>query len=343
MTGTTTDNKNGSDKSMSDDDSLSLSLGFSDDDDDDSSSTDQRKRTATAKVEQRPKKFFKTTTPRKPSRKKNTIQKKMMVLEQQKQVRLRKLKLRELAMNASDHECDSDEELGLNYSPKEKTGLGSAVKQKESKPIDLLSSSSDSSPDSSPAKPNPPETNNKHPVILELSDDDDSDEDIDYSKIQVRYDEKTAALMRGAGDATASLLASNDYHADDIHVEVQEDQFLQLRAPTIRRTVPRPKPKIHYGKPIQVKCHCGHLVIGGQRVAVEKDKQSITLMVKEKEPLSALAERFCKAHSLPYEQSTVTLNFDGDKLELTKTPLQCEIDEDGYIVDFKASAPMRCT
>ncbi len=290
----------GDNKSDSDSDDSSSMGGFSDD-----SSQDR-----TEMVQRRPQKA-KATPIRKPSRKKNTRQKKIMEAERKKQARLRQQRLREQSMNdpEDEEEDDSDDELLADSMPK----------KEKTKSIDLLSSS-----DSSLEVLSPPKAASAIDIDSDDSDS-DSDDDIDPSTIQVRLDEKTAQMLAKSRLARSNLHTAQDYHADDVHVEVEEPEF--LLTPTVVRRAPRPPPKIDYGKPLRVNCGCRSL--GGQNLP--KEKQSVFLTVKEKEPLSHLIERFCKAHNLAPEKSTIALNFDGQTLDPTKTPIFYELEDEDLI------------
>jgi hypothetical protein len=96
------------------------------------------------------------------------------------------------------------------------------------------------------------------------------------------------------------------------------------------------------GRALTFTCRCGHVVIGGTKEATGKDKQSTVLSVREQEPLSSLAEKFCRAHSLPHESAKVIMTFDGRTLDANKTPAFYEM-EDEDLIDVSASAQHRLT
>ena len=140
----------------------------------------------------------------------------------------------------------------------------------------------------------------------------------------------TKAILERSKRAQQQLLFAQRYHAEDI--EVQEPN-IEIARPTILTASPSlsktAKPPANLGKPIILKCRT-QLTKNGKKQRAE-DK---TLAIREREPLQALLDKFRKAHGLPIS-ARVTMTFDGEKLDTTKTPVSYEM-EDGDLIDVTA-------
>ena len=184
-------------------------------------------------------------------------------------------------------------------------------------------------------------------VLSCLSSDDDSDaEDLTSmpSRRPVNLPPALAASLRKIQQAKARLEQAQEYHAHDIHVAVQETVYVPT-APLVHKPAPshaNPIVKMDMGAALEFTCRCGHVVINGIKEPMAKDKQSTMLIVREKEPLSSLVNKFCRAHSLPRETATIAMTFDGRKLDMNKTPVFYEMEHED-LIDVSASAPRRST
>jgi hypothetical protein len=180
-----------------------------------------------------------------------------------------------------------------------------------------------------------------------LSSDDDSDAE-DLTSMPptrpINLPPALAASLKQAQQAKARLEQAQDYHAHDIHVAVQETVYVPTAPPVNKPAPPHVNPiiKMDMGEALEFTCRCGHVVINGRKEPTAKDKQSTVLTVREKEPLSSLVEKFCRAHSLPRETVTIAMTFDGRKLDINKTPVFYEMEHED-LIDVSASAPRRST
>jgi len=183
------------------------------------------------------------------------------------------------------------------------------------------------------------------------SDDSDQEEDTTANRPLTSAEtsnlppEALAALARSRASG-ARLQQAQHYKAQDIHVQVEQRVYVPtIKRPTVS-TTPIPGGNVastaQMGQTLSFVCRCCHVVIGGTKEPTPKDKQSIALPLREHEPLSVLVEKFCAAHNLPRGTATISMVFDGEKLDTTKTPMSYEM-EDGFLIDFSASAPRRLT
>ena len=186
-------------------------------------------------------------------------------------------------------------------------------------------------------------------VIECLSSDDESDTEsasIRIPKPSGHLPPGLAASLKQAQQAKARLEQAQEYHAHDVHVAVQATALIPSvqTVSTRRPTIPTPMGKLTMGmgKVLNLKCRCGHIVINGTKEAMTKEKQSIVLVVREKDSLSILVDRFCKAHSFPNEIAKIVMTFDGSKLDVSKTPAFYEM-EDEDLIDVSVSLPRRLT
>ena len=187
----------------------------------------------------------------------------------------------------------------------------------------------------------------KTQVMSCLSSDDDSDVE-DLTSMPPRRPANLppalAASLLKIQQAKARLEQAQEYHAHDIHVAVQETVYVPT-APLVHKPAPshaNPMTKLDMGVVLEFTCRCGHVVINGIKEPTAKEKQSTVLTVREKEPLSSLVDKFCRAHSLPRQAATITMTFDGRKLDITKTPVFYEMEHED-LIDVSASAPRRST
>lgn len=360
-----------------DDSSSSGSDGYSspsdiDDSDNDDTTTNKRPKTDSL-MSYRPQKFVKAIgkTPSpvirggRKKKKNDVTQTKMRLLERKAQLRKQQQqqpKRKSSSLDSSDEDSDSDMEDTSKSRAAARTGpaFESRRKPQNEEPKSELIELLESSPEPSPVKPPPvaaaapiraspritraaTATTNatKQQAITLLSSDDEDDDDFNISTLPrqpLNLPPAVAASLRQAQQAKARLEQAQVYQAHDVHVDVEEPVFVSKATPTIRRTM-QPK-AMDMGKVLNVACRCGHLVIGGTKEALSKDQQSITLKIREKEPLSALIAKFCTAHSLPPEAAKIELKFDGQKLDPNKTPTGYEM-EDEDLIDVSASAPYR--
>mmetsp|Transcript_30254 Transcript_30254/g.63324 ORF Transcript_30254/g.63324 Transcript_30254/m.63324 type:complete len:546 (-) Transcript_30254:2086-3723(-) len=260
--------------------------------------------------------------------------------------------------NSSSKTRDSGKRLVRNGDVAGKQPLSSAAK---AAPIDLLSSSPDSARLGSERKAAPASTSSGstaaaaaaatakriQSIGCSSSDDDDDDSDTEdparssarsRPPLPANLPPDIASSLRQAQQAKAKLASADAYHADDVHVTVKETVYV----PTARPVAAAKPPSAlllgaSAGKTLRVTCRCLYMVIGGTRTGTPKEKQTSTLVVREKETLSCLRERFCEVHGLPVGSAKIVMNFDGLPLDVTKTPAFYEMgDED--LVDVSASA-----
>ena len=310
----------------------------------------------------------------------STIQKnKLLLLERQRQVRLQQQKKRGRSfLDSSDEDSDSDSDIEVlskiptadsKTNPRTNPAFGSRrkpqkVEEPKSELLELLSSG-ESSPESSTSKTRCDSvaaftTTNAisaasrftrttaystaaTQAISCLSSDEEEDDDFMSStlpKLPLNLPPALAASLRQAREAKARLEQAQEYHAHDVHVAVEETLLVPTRASNLLSSSKPANIAISMGKPLSFTCRCAHLVMKGIKEAVAKDQQSTVLTVREREPLSALVGKFCRAHSLPQNKAKIVLNFDGQYLDVNKTPTFYKM-EDEDLIDVAASAPFR--
>ncbi|VEU41131.1 unnamed protein product [Pseudo-nitzschia multistriata] len=192
------------------------------------------------------------------------------------------------------------------------------------------------------------------PLLVLSSDDEDEDDGhrmpfVSHASLPPRANlpPAMAAALRKAQASRARLTQAQLYKGEDVSVSVEADPSVSVptlaprRAPSGGGTSASGPPARSLGRPLLLSCRCAHLVIAGAREAVPKGRQTIELSVREREPLSALADRIREAHSLPPGEGTVvTMTFDGETLDPGRDPLSYDL-EAGYLVDVYAAAPRR--
>eukprot|EP00536_Pseudo-nitzschia_multiseries_P005428 jgi/Psemu1/12535/gm1.12535_g len=191
-----------------------------------------------------------------------------------------------------------------------------------------------------------------------LSSDDSDAEDLASSAARSRASElpynlppETVAAIRRAQASKTRLEQAQQYKAQDLHVAVEQPVYVPTIKPPTATTTHGSRAailggyktnKVNMGETLEFVCRCGHILVGGLKQTTQKDKQSITLTLREREPLSVLVDKFCATHNLPRETATISMVFDGEKLDTSKTPIFYEM-EDGFLIDFSASATRSLT
>lgn len=280
-----------------------------------------------------------------------------------------------LDVDTDDDSDDSDLELmgkdtGKTNGQHESKGNNKAYPpMKEDEAIELLSSSSENDPlasdqfSSSAPSVRPPSYPSRTAVLQAkaakpveriacLSSDDD-DSDVEYGLKHAATNlgistlnnlpPETVAALRRAQESKARLEQAQQYKALDIHVAIQETNLVPTSTP-LKRTASHgtnvaldmTSKKANMGQTLNIVCRCGHAVINGIKKPMPKEKQSITLTVREHELLSVLVKKFCAAHQWSHETTTVAMMFDGERLDVGKTPSSYEL-EDEFLVDFSPS------
>jgi hypothetical protein len=175
--------------------------------------------------------------------------------------------------------------------------------------------------------------------ILDLLDDSSDEEShprtgIPLSEMKGASKEAMEALQRSR-QATLGLKRAQDYKAEDIYVEIEENDTPLLTS-RIKRSISQPqtlqkKRTINLGKTFSFTFRV-QLEINGKKQSTPN--RNFTL--RENEHLSILLEKFLKAHSLP-NSTRVNMNFDGLTLDMAQTPAHYDMmDED--LIDISAKA-----
>jgi hypothetical protein len=149
--------------------------------------------------------------------------------------------------------------------------------------------------------------------------------------------------------AVMNLQQAQQYHAEDIHVEVPADTIYRatmaasaignasssypsstIATATTRAAAPAPSKPL--GKTLRFTCRT-KLEVNGK---IKPSVQDKVLMVRENEPLSVLVDKFLKDFMLP-PSARVTMTFDGQTLLASRTAASYEM-EDEDLIDMQAKA-----
>lgn len=176
-----------------------------------------------------------------------------------------------------------------------------------------------------------------HPPVKEttiaLDSDDDSDDDdakLSYNNLNHASKDVLEALKRSQM-ATNRLKQAQAYHAEDVHVPVEEIDIdaITRKRPAAAQPATLPKPT-NLGKALHLTCRCQLKVNGNKQPTQEK-----TLSIYQNQTLALLKGKIIAAYSLPLT-ARVTITFDGMSLDESRTAVSYGI-EDEDMIDVTAS------
>jgi hypothetical protein len=170
-----------------------------------------------------------------------------------------------------------------------------------------------------------------------LSSDDEEDGAVtNCSQAVVTLPKAVVEAMNRARKAESNLVRAQHYHAHDVHVEVDDGVPLIRRpaaAAAARTTSTSTRTRnashtssslpVNLGKLLRFKCRA--------KRKGEKHPSEIILCMKEKEPFQVLFDKFITTQSLDPNTTKVTMVFDGEVLNGTKTPQQYDMEDEDLI------------
>jgi len=118
---------------------------------------------------------------------------------------------------------------------------------------------------------------------------------------------------------------------DLIDCKAQASYLLPTPNPTVQM-LPA-KAKCNLGKALVFTCRSKIKVTGKVQPNKPPAALNSNLTLRENEALSALLEKLGKAHQFDMAATKFTMFFDGDKLDLEKTPKQYEMENED-LIDF---------
>jgi hypothetical protein len=186
--------------------------------------------------------------------------------------------------------------------------------------------------------------------IDQYSSDDDSEKDEFIGNISSRLLQQqntplpahAADAMKRARLAQCRLTQAQHYHAHDIYVPVKEPELIHRRIPRneVRLGLAEQRlsddmikvSTLDLGVPLKLTCRT-QMKIGEE---TKKRTHEVKLTIRDREPLQTLFDKLIQELALP-PHATVSMSFDGMKLEGLRTPKSYDM-EDGDLIDCTANA-----
>jgi hypothetical protein len=193
--------------------------------------------------------------------------------------------------------------------------------------------------------------------LLSSDDDDDDDDDLKGGPITSKLLQNThgvmppevAAAIQKAKIAKSKLNQAQRYHAHDVYVPVPDPPEFSCRTNSATRwrndddddgdvvadnadTGDSEILQVETGNVLRFTIR-GELIIGNEKERLK----DVTLKIKDNERLEVLRNKLCKAHNLRATDSKISMHFDGEALDINKTPKQYDM-EDEDMIDCTGSA-----
>jgi hypothetical protein len=163
---------------------------------------------------------------------------------------------------------------------------------------------------------------------------------------------EVAAAIQKAKIAKSKLNQAQRYHAHDVYVPVPDPSEFSCRTNSATRwrnddddddddgdvvadNADNDDSEILQAKTGNVLRFTirGELIIGNERERLK----DVTLKIKDNERLEVLRNKLCKAHNLRATDAKISMHFDGEALDINKTPKQYDM-EDEDMIDCTGSA-----
>lgn len=208
-------------------------------------------------------------------------------------------------------------------------------------------------------------------ILVDSSDDDDDDRLLPAGQTSVHSMEtngvrkETCQALLKARTAKLELEKAQNYHAEDIYVPVEGSTQAALQYSThyrqggtyssnigmssVATSFSSPVPTLRTPVSVPASANLGptlHItmrsvnVVDGKKSSPTCDNQTI----RKNEPFSALLSRFLAAKQLAPTSTHVTMKFDGQTIDLSKTPALYDMDDEDMIdCEIRITAPSAVT
>ena len=165
--------------------------------------------------------------------------------------------------------------------------------------------------------------------LVDLMEDYSSSDDVSVRRLPLKalkgVSKDTVYALQRSRLAASSLRQAQQYHAEDIQVDVPETPPPNLASPKLQQSL---------GQKLRLTCRV-QLEVNGKRQPALSDK---VLCIRQRQPLQSLLDSIRKTYESAFPKSArISMTFDGMALDLSKTPAFYEM-EDEDLIDVSAKA-----